>query len=431
MTDKPFKIAIAGLGTVGAGVAQLLNMNHDHIKQRCGRQVLLNAVSARSKNKDRGFGIEKFQWFDNPLQMVTLDVDLIVELIGGADGVAYDLVKAALQNKKQVVTANKALIATHGEELAEIAESNGVNLMFDAAVAGGVPILHGLRDGVCANKVSSFMALLNGTCNFILTTMAATGRSFEDVLKEAQDKGYAEADPSTDVDGFDTAHKLAILATIGFGIKPDLDHMYVEGIRDIKADDLSNAAVLNRNIKLVGMAKYHKGKVVQYVYPALLPVSHPLADVPGNKSAVLVTGDYVGDLLFLGAGAGQNPTASSVVSDIMYVARGEKSLPFNIPVQNLSDSLPTEILEREGAYYLHIVVAANADIEKGVLPEIETILSEHDISLEELVRAGPAGASGQDLCFTTSSTQEQVFLNLLEKIREIAEVISIRFIRME
>ena len=337
------RIAIAGLGTVGTGVVRLLQKNAALISQRAGQSVEIKAVSARDKNRKRDCNLSGINWVDDPRQLANLpDVDLVVELIGGADGVARALAEATLKSGKHYVTANKALLAAHGAALATLAEQNKAHLQFEASVAGGIPVLKTLREGLAGNRISVLRGILNGTCNYILTKMHDANLSFEDVLREAQAKGYAEADPSADIDGHDTANKLAILTALAFGVAPDLSAVSVEGIRHIVSLDLKLADELGYRIKLLGMARSSDAGIEQRVGPCLVPQNSPLAGVQGAMNAVLMRGDFVGDLMLEGAGAGAEPTASAVVADIIDIARGARLPAFGIPAAGLRALKPAQ-----------------------------------------------------------------------------------------
>src|SRR6186713_1027536 len=322
---EPLRIALAGLGTVGGGVIRLIETNGALIARRAGRPIEIAAVCARDRSKDRGIDLSRYAWEDDmTLLAERSDVDVVVELVGGADGPALALARRTLAAGKGLVTANKAMIAHHGMELAAAAEAAGAPLKFEAAVAGGIPVIKGLREGAAANALVRIYGILNGTCNYILSTMERTGRDFAEVLREAQDLGYAEADPSFDIEGVDAAHKLAILAAIGFGSRIDFASMEIAGIGRIRAADIGQAAALGYVIRLIGLAEQDpaEAKLFQRVQPCLVPRSHPLAAVDGPTNAVVAEGNFAGRLLFQGAGAGDGPTASAVVADLIDIARG-------------------------------------------------------------------------------------------------------------
>ena len=295
--SEPFKIGIAGLGTVGAGLVALLQKNHDVIAARAGRPIEIIAVSARDKNKNRGVDLSAYVWEDRPEGLLSHEIDCIVELVGGEKGAAFDLVSSALDQKKHVVTANKAMLAHHGLVLAEKAEGNGVALAYEAAVAGGIPIIKAIREGLAGNRISRLYGILNGTCNYILTEMRETGRAYDDVLAEAQKLGYAEADPSFDVDGIDAAHKLCLLTALAFGVQPDFDSLQAKGISTVTAVDISFASELGYKIKLLCMAEQSGDKVLQSVEPRLVLADGPVGSVEGVLNAVYAQGDFVGSVV--------------------------------------------------------------------------------------------------------------------------------------
>lgn len=379
----PLRIAIAGLGTVGAGVVKALQNHRALIEARAGRAVQIVAVSARDPNKSRGFSLEGIAWEPNPLALaVRKDVDLVVELMGGAEGVARDVVTAALSHHKSVVTANKALIATHGLELARLAETHSVALALEAAVAGGIPVLKTLKEALAGNRVLRIAGILNGTCNYILTTMQRERRSFEDVLLEAQKLGYAEADPSTDIDGWDAAHKLAILTSLAFAVPPSLATLRVEGIRDVTLQDMQFAEELGYRIKLLGMCSCVEGRVEQRVHPALVPISSALAQVDSVYNAVAIDAEPVGTLFLQGRGAGEGPTASAVIADLVDVARGRASLPFGVEVSRLVPLESISLSQHQGTYYLRLDVLDTT----GVLAHVSDTLREVGISMKSILQ---------------------------------------------
>jgi len=417
--STPLKVGIAGLGTVGGGTLKILSEHADMLAARCGRPVVISAISARTRNKDRGVDVSKIRWLDNPVSMATdPEIDAVVELIGGADGVARELVEKALQNGKSVVTANKALIAHHGIALAMMAEKTGALLAFEAAVAGGIPIIKALRDGLAANRFRRIIGILNGTCNYILTSMWETKRSFDDVLKEAQAKGYAEAEPSFDVDGIDTAHKLAILTSLAYGCAPAIDKIYVEGIRRVSLRDMEFAAELGYSIKLLGIASQTEHGIEQRVHPCMVHKESPLGTVHGVFNAILTEGDAVGTVLFEGRGAGAGPTASSVVADIMDIARGVAYKPFTLPVASLA-KLPFYGMENlRCSYYLRLSV-----IDKpGVLAEVTSIFKKEQISLRSFLQHSHKPGEPVNLVLTTHDTQESSMLHAIDAMAKLESV---------
>ena len=392
---EPLRIALAGLGTVGAGVIRLVEANAALIARRAGRPLQITAVSARDRNKDRGVDLSPYAWVDD---MVILgerdDVDVVVELVGGSDGPALALARTTFEAGKSLVTANKAMIAHHGLELAAKAESAKVGLKFEAAVAGGIPVIKGLREGAAANEIERVYGILNGTCNFILSTMEDTGRDFADVLSEAQAKGYAEADPAFDIEGTDAAHKLSILAAISFGAQVDFGSVDTAGITRLRAADIAQAHALGYVIRLIGMADTEsvdgQNHLFQRVQPHLVPFDHPLAHVDGATNAVVAEGNFSGRLLFQGAGAGDGPTASAVVADLIDLARGEIGAPFSVPVAELEAMPRAETGHRLGRSYLRFMVADRP----GVLAEITAALRDAGVSIESLIQKGRAGDAG-------------------------------------
>ena len=401
---EPLRIALAGLGTVGAGVIRLLETNAALIARRAGRAIEIVAVSARERGKDRGVDIARYAWDDDMTAMAArADVDVVVELVGGSDGPALTLARGAIRSGKALVTANKAMIAHHGVELAQAAEAAGVALKFEAAVAGGVPVIKGLREGAAANAILRVYGILNGTCNYILSTMEDTGRDFADVLAEAQAKGFAEADPAFDIDGVDAAHKLAILASIAFGSRIDFAPVAATGIRRVLAADIAQADSLGFRIRLLGMAETETGtdgqcRLFQRVHPHLVPLDHPLANVDGATTAVVAEGNFSGRLLFQGAGAGDGPTASAVVADLIDIARdlgrgGEIGAPFSIPVAELETMPPAEAGHRVGRAYIRFVVADRP----GVLAEITAAMRDAGVSIESLIQKGRPEADANAL----------------------------------
>lgn len=393
---EPLRIALAGLGTVGAGVIRLLETNAALIARRAGRPLQIVAISARDRTKKRGVDLSPYAWEDD---MVILgerpDVDVVVELVGGSDGSALACARTTIEAGKALVTANKAMIAHHGLELASKAEAARVALKFEAAVAGGIPVIKGLREGAAANAFERVYGILNGTCNFILSQMEDTGRDFGDVLAEAQARGYAEADPTFDVEGIDAAHKLSILAAIAFGAKIDFAGVDTAGISRLRAADIEQAESLGYVIRLIGMAEPdHAGSspcLFQRVQPHLVPCDHPLAHVDGATNAVVAEGNFSGRLLFQGAGAGDGPTASAVVADLIDIARGEIGAPFSVPVAELEALDRAATGHRKGRAYVRFIVADRP----GVLAEITAAMRDAGVSIESLIQKGRSESEGE------------------------------------
>ncbi len=400
------RIGIAGLGTVGQGTISILRENAKQIAARCGKTIEIVAASARDASKKRDISLEGIRIESDAMALATAsDVDLVVELIGGHEGIAKQLVETAIANGKHVVTANKALIAHHGLALAKAAEAKGVVLAFEAAVAGGIPIIAGLRQGLSANKIRRVSGILNGTCNFILTTMARDGRDYDDVFGEAVNLGYVEADPSLDIDGIDAAHKVSILAALAFGTAPDFARVHAEGIRRITLLDIETAANFGYAIKLLGLAEYDNGELSQRVQPCLVPLASPLAAVSGSFNAVQVEGDAVGRVVFEGRGAGGGPTGSAVVSDIISIARGDTFPPFTVPAAELKAAKPADAGAHRGRYYLRLSLKD----EPGVLAEFTRAFAEADISVHSITqRAAIPGHSAQVIVITHDTNEASV-----------------------
>jgi homoserine dehydrogenase len=416
MLKKPFKIGIAGLGNVGRGVVKIIQKNGALIAARAGRPVEIVAVSARDAKVDRGVGLTAYRWENDPLALAAAgDIDLVVELIGGSDGVAYELCRRSLQAGKHFVTANKAMIAHHGMALAGLAEAGGVALKFEAAVAGGIPIIKTLREGLSANRLTRVSGILNGTCNFILTQMEATGQGFDEILAEAQRLGYAEADPSFDVDGVDTAHKLAILSGVAFGTALDFNAVAIEGIRNITAVDIKYAGEFGYRIKLLGTAVLSEQGLEQRVAPCLVDLKSAIASVGGAFNAVAVEGDFVDRIVIEGRGAGEGPTASAVVADIIDIVRGGVSSVFSMPVGKMVSAHPISNLEHFGAFYVRLRVQD----EPGVMAEITDLLRQQEISIESLIQRGQGPGGGIFVVLTTHETKEAGLRHALKKMENL------------
>jgi len=422
---KKCQIAIAGLGVVGAETARHLIENSEALSQKAGMDLQLSAVSARSKGKDRGFDMAGLNWCDDPVALAQLDdIDVVVELMGGSDGPALALTKAALSSGKHVVTANKAMIALHGVALAQLAEDNNTQLFFESAVAGGIPALKILREGLSANEISSVEGILNGTCNYILSEMEQTGRAFDDVLSEAQSLGYAEADPTFDVDGIDAAHKLTILDAIAYGHKPDFDKLSVSGIRQVTDLDISYASELGYNIRLIGRATA-AGEAS--VAPCLLPKASPLAQVTGPLNAVHYKAEPVNTISAIGPGAGAGPTASAVLADIIDIAAGRYNFPFGRPVGALT--VPDAIAQGAGrsCYYLRLEVTDKS----GVLAEVTDVLKSCDISVETLIQKGHDSDGSASLVMIVHETDAAAIkaastaLSAIADVRELSSTIQV------
>ncbi len=428
MSD-PLKIAVAGLGTVGAGVLKILAGQRALLAQRAGRDVEVVGVSARDRNRDRGVPLDGYAWFDDAVQMAReTDAHVVVELIGGSDGIAKDVVEAAIDGGKHVVTANKALLAHHGTALAKRAEKAGVALAYEAAVAGGIPIVKAMREGLAANRLSRVYGILNGTCNYILTTMRETGREFEDVLADAQKLGYAEADPAFDIDGVDAAHKLSILTSLAFGTEVDFSSVHVEGIRHVSPLDIQYADELGYRIKLLGIAGMTDHGIEQRVHPCMVPNDSPIAHVEGVFNAVVADGDYVDTTVYEGRGAGEGPTASAVVADIVDILRGIVLPTFAVPVGTLTAAETAPMGRHFGCYYVRLKVLDNP----GVFADIAAILRDHRVSMEAILQRGRAPGEPVNVVLTTHETLEEDMIRTLNEIEALEAVAEPpRMIRIE
>jgi len=427
--QAPLKIAVAGLGTVGAGTVQLLQRNADLLERRSGRRLVVTAVAARDKRRDRGVDLSAVRWYGDAVAMTAdPEIDVVIELIGGSDGVAREVVAGALAHGKHVVSANKALLAHHGTELAKLAEARGVALAFEAAVAGGIPILKALREGLAANHVRRIYGILNGTCNYILTTMRETGREFQEVLAEAQKLGYAEADPRFDIDGIDAAHKLALLAAVAFGNAVDFKGVHIEGIRHISALDIEFADELGYRIKLLGLARLTDHGIEQRVHACMVPRATPIAHVEGVYNAVVVEGDFVGRVLLEGRGAGAEPTASAIVADLLDIAVGRWSPSFAVPAATLQARPSSPISRHYGASYVRLMVLDRP----GVIADIAAALRDEQVSMEQMIQRGRAPGEAVPVVLTTHETEEAAMRRALERIGRLETVLEPpRMIRVE
>tara|TARA_Y100001934_G_C12383525_1_gene794117 strand:+ start:3115 stop:4407 length:1293 start_codon:yes stop_codon:yes gene_type:complete len=429
--SEAIKLAVAGLGTVGLGTIELLSKQADLLEERSGRRIEIIAVSARDRLKKRGVDLSRYQWFDDPVDMAqNAAADVFVELIGGSKGSAKYACEAAIAANRHVVTANKALIAEHGTTLAIAAEKAGVVLAYEAAVAGGIPIIKALREGLAGNRIQRLQGILNGTCNYILTTMRETGRSFDDVLSEAQELGYAEADPSFDIDGIDAAHKLAILTSVVFGTEIDFASVHIEGIRQIASEDIEYAGEFGYKIKLLGICERTVHGIQQRVHPAMVPQEAPIGGVEGVFNAVVTEGDFVGTTVLEGRGAGAGPTASAVVSDIVDIATGRFVYAFGVPTSSLVAPTTALLDDHSGSYYVRLMV----DDQPGVFAEIAAELAKHKISIEGVIQRSRSETEAVPVVMTTHETSEAAIqkvlsaFDALDAVREKPHVIRIETI---
>jgi len=405
---KPLRIGIIGLGTVGAGLVQIVNGSGP-----LSQAVKINGISARERTAKRPFDVSKYKWFDDPSELAASDeIDVLVELIGGAKGTAKDAVEIALKNKKHVVTANKAMLAENGVSLAGLATENGVEIRYEAAVAGGIPIVKSLREGLAANSVSSIMGVMNGTSNYILTEMQKSGREFASVLADAQRLGLAEADPTLDISGGDAGHKLAILSALAFSGAPDYSAISLEGIQEIEPVDLETAQFLGYAIKLIACAQVTDGKLRQSVRPTLVKLNNPIAQVDGATNAVLVNADPVGILTFIGSGAGAGPTASAVAADLMDLVHGDTRPVFSGPctTRGIFENVSENSLEAK--FYVRFRVADRP----GVIAKISDTLARHQVSIESFLQKPPPSAQNVAIVLTTQKCREGTLIDALHEL---------------
>ena len=422
--NTPLRLGVAGLGTVGASLVRMIDRHGNDLAVRCGRPITVSGVSARTRNRDRGIDVSRAAWFDDPVALARdPGIEVFVELMGGAEGAAAESVAAAIDAGKHVVTANKALLAAHGADLARRAEAKGVSLNFEAAAAGGIPIIKTLRESLAGNTVNRIYGILNGTSNYILTRMEQEGLSFEDCLAAAQRLGYAEADPTFDIGGFDAAHKLAVLTAIAFGTEIDAEAIYVEGITAIRTADIEAADELGYRIRLLGIASRTDTGIEQRVHPAMVPKSSTIARIDGVTNAVAVEADFVGQLVLSGPGAGGEAPASSVMSDNADIARGDRIGTFGRPASVLEPYRRAAMQTHEGGYYVRLAVYDRP----GAFAAIARRMADRGISLESIVqrrRAPKSAAPGhlapeepQPVIMITYETTEEAIRAALDTIR--------------
>lgn len=418
--SSPLRIGLAGLGTVGTGVVEILTTHKDKLRARTGRAIEITAIAVRDPSKPRDVVLDGVPFVATDALAHRTDVDLVVELIGGSEGPALDLARATLRAGKGFITANKALIAHHGTELATLTEAHQAPLAFEASVAGGIPILKALREGLAANGIQQVSGIMNGTCNYILTKMEATGADFDSVLKEAQELGYAEADPTFDVDGIDTAHKLAIVASLAFGTEVNFNAVEVEGIRHVTALDIEQASQLGYRIKLLGVARQVGDAIEQWVEPTMVPLSDPLSSVSDVYNAVVVEGDFVGKSVYEGRGAGAGPTASAVVADIMDVARAADAPAFGIAASALKPFKVAPADQQPCKFYLRLPVQDRV----GVLADVSAILRDHKVSIASLIQRDRSSDQPVQVVLVTHKVVEQNVLAALKAVSALEDVVS-------
>ena len=404
MIDKPIKVAIAGLGTVGTGVIKILEKNRVLLRKKTGRSIEISAVSAKNRTKPRRINLDGIRWIDDPLKLADIDdLDIIVEVIGGSSDPAKRLVENALKKGKHVVTANKALLASHGQTLALLAEENNTALRFEAAVAGGIPIIKALTEGLSSNSIHQIAGVMNGTCNYILTQMEATGESYEKVFKQADRLGFVEADPLLDVGGIDAAQKLAILSSICFQTQINFNSVEIEGIEKISLFDIDNARAMGYRIKLLGISQLTKDGIHQEVQPCLVPEASAISKLEGGTNMIIVDSDFVGRTYLSGPGAGEGPTASSIVSDLIDISRGKILPVFGTAANSLKKS-KKRVKGMARCYYLRLSL-----IDKpGSLAKVATVLGKYQISIDRMRQKAHDGDSAPVLIVTHKTTSEKI-----------------------
>ena len=400
----PLRLGIAGLGTVGIGVVKIVQRHADLLAARAGRPVVITAVSARDRSKNRDADLSGFAWETDPVALAQRDdVDVLVEVMGGHEGPAKLATEAALKAGKDVVTANKALLAHHGHELALMAEELGRVIRFEAAVAGGIPVIKALTEGLAGNGMKRVMGVMNGTCNYILTRMQSAGLPYDQVFEEARQLGYLEADPNLDVGGIDAGHKLSLLAAIAFGTKVSFDAVELEGIGAISIDDITHAEDMGYRIKLLGVAQMTGRGLEQRMTPCLVPADHPLGQLQGGTNMVVLEGDSVGQIVLRGPGAGEGPTASAVMGDVMDIARGLRLPTFGQPAHSLKTPIAAKAAT-PAPYYLRMTLLDKP----GALAKIATALGDAGISIDRMRQYGHADAHAPVLIVTHKATRDDV-----------------------
>jgi len=400
--SQPLRLGIAGLGTVGVGVLRILRQQAALLEARTGRKMVVSAVSARTRNKDRGLSLSSYDWEDDPVKLATRDdVDVFVELMGGADGPAKAATEAALAAGKHVVTANKAMLALHGQALAEQAEAAAVALRYEAAVAGGIPVIKTLMEGLAGNGITRIMGVMNGSCNYILTRMEDSGKTYQEIFAEADGLGYLEADPQLDVGGIDAAHKLAILSSIAFGTKIDFDGIQLEGIERVAIEDIRAAADMGYKIKLLGVTQMTGRGLEQRMMPCLVPQTSPLGQLDGGTNMVVIEGDAVGQIVLRGAGAGEGPTASAVMADVCDIARGLRGPVFGQPAATL-EATTAASSQTPAPYYLRMALVDKP----GALAKIATVLGEAGVSIYRMRQYEHADVSAPVLIVTHKTNRD-------------------------
>ncbi|MBS0565317.1 MAG: homoserine dehydrogenase [Proteobacteria bacterium] len=423
---EPLRLGIAGLGTVGTGVVRIVQTHAALIERRTGRQVVISAVSARSRTRNRAVDLSGYAWEDDPVALARReDVDVFVEVMGGSEGVAKAATEAAIAAGKDVVSANKALLAHHGQALAEAAEAKGHVIRFEAAVAGGIPVIKALTEGLAGNEIRRVMGVMNGTCNYILTRMESAGLPYDQVFEEARQLGYLEADPNLDVGGIDAGHKLSLLAAIAFGTRVSFDAVELEGIGRISIDDIRRAGDMGYKIKLLGVAQMTGRGLEQRMTPCLVPADSPLGQLHGGTNMVVLEGDSVGQIVLRGAGAGEGPTASAVLSDVIEIARGTRLSTFGQPAATLTEPVAARAAA-PAPYYLRMELADKP----GALAKVATVLGEEGISIDRMRQYAHADSTVAPVLIVTHKCTRDAVSHALSRLPAtgvvLSEAVSIR-----
>ena len=418
--SSPLRLGIAGLGTVGIGVVKILQRHADLLALRSGRPVQITAVSARDRMKNRDADLSAYRWEEDPMAVASApDVDVFIELIGGDAGIARDSIETALRSGKDVVTANKALLALHGQPLAELAESLGRVIRFEAAVAGGIPVIKSMTESLAGNRITRVMGVMNGTCNYILTRMESAGLPYEAVFEEARQLGYLEADPTLDVGGIDAGHKLAILSSIAFGTQVSFDAVEIEGIERVSIDDIHRARDMGYRIKLLGVAQMTPRGLEQRMAPCLVPADSPLGQLVGGTNMVVIEGDSVGQIVLRGAGAGEGPTASAVMSDIIEIARGVRLPVFGQPASSLVAAQPARTAV-PAAYYMRLELQDKP----GALAKVATVLGDAGISIDRMRQYGQHSPASVPVLVVTHKTMPEAIDYAIEALPRTGVLVS-------
>lgn len=402
--STPLRLGIAGLGTVGTGVVKIVQRQQRLLTARCGREITISAVSARTRDRERGVRLSDYAWEDDPVAVAKRDdVDVFVELMGGSEGPAKEAVEAAIEAGKDVVTANKAMLATHGQAIAEAAEKKGVSVRYEAGIAGGIPIVKALTEGLAGNEITRVMGVMNGTCNYILTRMQDAGLDYQTVFAECEELGYLEADPTLDVGGIDAGHKLAVLASIAFGTQVNFDAIQLQGIERITVEDIQQAADMDYRIKLLGVAQRTGRGLEARMTPCLVPASSPLGQLEGATNMVVVEGDSVGQIVLRGAGAGEGPTASAVMGDVCDLARGSRLPVFGMPADQL-EPLEAAVSGSPSAYYVRMTLVDKP----GALAQIATAMGEAGVSVDRMRQYGHEATTAPVLIVTHKAARADI-----------------------